>query len=155
VCKILRENGYDGAVKRALVMAAVLLLPSSACDRPPSTDGSREWTPQDHDKRENNGQHGAAQGAPSSAADQAQMLVEMSWGQSCAPCHGPIGHGDGPKGSLVKAPDLTDAAWQAKVTDADIAKQIHEGKGLMPKFDTLPEPVVQGLIARIRASKGH
>jgi cytochrome c oxidase cbb3-type subunit 3 len=142
-------------VKRALVflllVAPAAALTLAACDRPPSADGLREWSPQDHDKTANNGQ----QAAPSSAADQAQMLIEMSWQQSCAPCHGPIGHGDGPKGSLVKAPDLTDAAWQAKVTDADIAKQIHEGKGLMPKFDTLPDAVVSGLIARIRASRGH
>ena len=135
-------------------MASLFLLAPvalAACDRPPSADGLREWTPQDHDKKENSGQ----QGAPSSSADEAQMLVEMSWAQSCAPCHGPVGHGDGPKGALVKAPDLTNPEWQGKASDADIARQIHDGKGLMPKFDTLPEPVVSGLIARIRASRGH
>jgi mono/diheme cytochrome c family protein len=115
----------------------------------------KEWSLQDHDKKDNAGQQAAPQGGASSAADQAQMLIEMSWAQSCMPCHGPTGHGDGPKGSLVKAPDLTDPAWQAKTTDADIVKQIREGKGLMPKFDTLPDPVVEGFIARIRASKGR
>lgn len=145
-------------MKRArwTLLLAFVVASAAACDRPPSSDGLREWTLQDHDKKDNPGQQAPPQGpSPSSSQSQAQMLIELSWQQSCARCHGPVGHGDGPEGSLVKAPDLTDPDWQGKVSDADIEKQIHEGKGLMPKFDTLPDPVVQGLIARIRASRGH
>ncbi len=82
------------------------------------------------------------------------MIIEAAWAQNCAACHGAIGHGDGPNGALVKAPDLTRPDWQAKVTDEEIATRIREGKGLMPKFD-LPPETVAGLVVRIRATKGR
>jgi cytochrome c oxidase cbb3-type subunit 3 len=55
---------------------------------------------------------------------------------------------------MVKATDLTNPEWQQKTSDADIAGAIKNGKGKMPKFD-LPEPVLQALVARIRASKAR
>jgi mono/diheme cytochrome c family protein len=82
------------------------------------------------------------------------MVVEASWQQQCAACHGPIGHGDGPTGAMLHAADLTQASWQETVTDAQIADVIAHGKGKMPPFD-LPPKVVAGLVARIRASRGH
>ncbi len=81
-----------------------------------------------------------------------EMLVELTWNENCESCHGAEGRGDGPNGRLVKAPDLTRADWQDKVTDEQIADQIKNGKGLMPKFD-IPDVAVKGLVARIRASK--
>jgi cytochrome c oxidase cbb3-type subunit 3 len=51
---------------------------------------------------------------------------------------------------MVQAPDLTRSDWQAKATDAEIEDKIRNGKNRMPKFD-LPDPVVRGLIARIRS----
>ncbi len=92
-----------------------------------------------------------AQGAGS--PDNKEMLVELTWNENCSACHGPTGHGDGPNGQLVKAPDLTREDWQSRVTDQQIADQIKNGKGLMPKFD-IPDSTIQGLVARIRASKG-
>ena len=53
---------------------------------------------------------------------------------------------------MVKAPDLTKAAWQASVTDEQIARTIMEGKGKMPKFD-LPPADIAGLLKRVRQSK--
>ena len=50
--------------------------------------------------------------------------------------------------------DLTRAEWQSSMTDAQITASIASGKGRMPRFD-LPANVVQGLVARIRASKGR
>ena len=55
---------------------------------------------------------------------------------------------------MMRAPNLTLADWQAKVTDEQIAEAIRSGKNRMPKFD-FPADVVAGLVARIRASKGH
>jgi hypothetical protein len=55
---------------------------------------------------------------------------------------------------MVHAADLTVGAWQDSVTDAQIAEVIAHGKGKMPRFD-LPPKVVAGLVARIRASRGH
>ena len=83
-----------------------------------------------------------------------QQLVETAWAQTCSACHGPLGKGDGPQGSLVKAPDLTSPEWQAKVTDEEIAARIRSGKGLMPPND-LPDSTIKGLVARIRALKGQ
>lgn len=81
-------------------------------------------------------------------------LIELTWRQRCAVCHGMEGRGDGPNGPMVKAPDLTRPEWQAKASDAEIAATIQNGKNLMPRFD-LPEKVVAGLVTRIRASRGQ
>jgi cytochrome c oxidase cbb3-type subunit 3 len=66
---------------------------------------------------------------------------------------GASGHGDGPNGPLFHPRDLADPDWQAKVSDADIAASIKNGKNKMPRFD-LPDPVLQGMVARIRLLKG-
>jgi mono/diheme cytochrome c family protein len=83
-----------------------------------------------------------------------RQLVEVTWETACAPCHGPTGHGDGPNGPMVNAPDITRDDLLSKITDDEIASQIRNGKNRMPKFD-LPDPVVRGLVARIRAMRGR
>jgi len=132
-----------------LAIAAV-----AACERPPSTDQVRDWTPADHDKSEqqNGGGRQPMGSGGGSPQDEQRMVVEIAWQQNCFRCHGPDGHGDGPDGPMVKAPDLTRADWLSTTSDADIAAQIKNGKGLMPKFD-LPDETIEGLIARIRAHK--
>ena len=133
------------AVAPTFVIFAMIF--ASGCDQPP--DASTVWTPADHDKQEQSRGQQAAQ--PLSSAARGAQLVEAAWMQSCARCHGPRGVGDGPEGPMVKAPDLTDAEWQAKVKDDEIEERIRKGKGQMPAFDKMPEPVIQGLVARIRA----
>ena len=145
----------------ALLVAAAAL--ATACDQPPSADRLAEWKPADHDRREENsnpklqaGSIGSAapKNQPQSAAQQAATLVEVTWQNQCASCHGTIGHGDGPQGPMVKARDLTAEQWQAAVTDDQIVSAIKNGKNKMPKFD-LPDAVVKGLVARIRATRGR
>lgn len=51
---------------------------------------------------------------------------------------------------MARAPDLSRADWQEKVTDDEIAATIRNGKNKMPKFD-LPDQVVSGLVQRVRA----
>ena len=142
-----------------LAAAAALVL-LAGCERPPSADQAKEWTPADHDKAEEQGSQGAqARGAQApaqrgDAGDSVAQLVEMTWQNNCFACHGPMGKGDGPSGPMVGAKDLTKAEWQSSVADADLAAVILGGKGRMPKFD-LPEPVVKGLVARIRTMKGR
>ena len=75
------------------------------------------------------------------AANPTVTLVEVTWKAQCGPCHGPIGHGDGPQGPMVHAPDLTLAEWQSKTTDQQIAQTISNGKNRMPEFDFPPEVV--------------
>jgi cytochrome c oxidase cbb3-type subunit 3 len=53
---------------------------------------------------------------------------------------------------MVRAPDLTDPAWQDRVTDAQIAEVIRKGRNKMPAFE-LPDQVVEGLVKRVRAAR--
>jgi mono/diheme cytochrome c family protein len=149
---------------------AALVVGTAGCDRPPSADGLREWSPTDHDRSDEKeklqsgtqaagtrggGQAGGAQAAGGGgAANSAMQLVEATWKTQCSRCHGPVGHGDGPEGPMVKATDLTSEEWQAKVQDPEIAASIKNGKNKMPKFE-LPDQVIVGLVMRIRASKGR
>ncbi|HEX7664030.1 MAG TPA: cytochrome c [Polyangiaceae bacterium] len=140
-------------------MALLVGLLLAACDRAPTPDGLRDWTPADHDHAEEskaiqNGQQAPATKQSSSPEADFAQLVELTWRQNCVQCHGPAGHGDGPNGALVKAPDLTNPAFQDKVKDDEMIAAIKNGKNLMPKFD-FSDKVVAGLVARIRATRGR
>jgi cytochrome c oxidase cbb3-type subunit 3 len=157
-----------GAVNETTVGALLLacvgslgLLGAAACDQPPSADSLPEWKPTDHHSADDNGgQASGQQAAPNAGAgagaargtDVAQ-LVDLTWRQQCSQCHGMSGRGDGQMGPMLHTRDLTDPDWQRKVSDADIATTIRTGKDKMPKFD-LPDPVLQGLVARVRQLKG-
>jgi mono/diheme cytochrome c family protein len=119
----------------------------------------REWKASDHDRQEQASGKSArppqtVPGPGPSAANPTLTLVEVTWRNQCAVCHGVIGRGDGPQGPMVHAPNLTLPEWQAKATDEEIAHTILNGKNRMPKFEFPPE-VVTGLVARIRATKGR
>jgi cytochrome c oxidase cbb3-type subunit 3 len=149
------------AVNRSLPLAAMaLLVLATGCDQPPSADSLKEWSPSDHHSSDDDrlqGQPGqgtsGAQGPAAKGSDVPQ-LVDLTWRQQCTPCHGAMGKGDGQMGPMVQASDLTNAEWQGKASDADIAAVIKGGKNKMPKFD-LPDPVIAGLVARIRQLRGH
>ncbi|WP_394829276.1 c-type cytochrome [Pendulispora albinea] len=144
---------------------ALLALAAAACDRAPSSEGAREWTPTDHDRIEERGRlqagiqaapapRGSAAPAASGGSGGDDSVVELTWQNQCVVCHGRTGHGDGPNGPMVRAPDLTREEWQAKVTDAEIGATIRTGKNQMPRFD-LSDRVVAGLVSRIRAARGR
>jgi mono/diheme cytochrome c family protein len=134
-----------------LALTAVL-----GCERPPSADSLREWNPTDHhsaddDKLQAGTQATAApRGSAGGPVTDTARLVELTWRQQCSTCHGAMGRGDGQMGPMLQAPDLTAGEWQSKVTDDQIASTIRGGKNKMPKFD-LPDPVLQGLVLRIRS----
>lgn len=138
---------------RSLLVFSVFLAVCAlfGCDRPPSVE-LKEWTPADHDgEKKASGGAGASskQGAKGDAGG-APALVEITWRNQCAACHGTQGKGDGPQGPMFKPPDLGREDWQAKVKDEEIAATIVNGKGRMPKFE-LSEDVVRGLVGRIRS----
>ena len=149
-------------------LAALAFAAVCGCERAPSSDGMKEWTAADHDRAEEQGRAANGQQAQTAPeprgeggnggnggnANAGVALIEVAWSQNCAVCHGVVGKGDGPNGPMVKAGDLTREDWQAGVTDADIAAINKTGKGKMPKFD-LPDPVVRGLVGRIRAARGR
>jgi mono/diheme cytochrome c family protein len=120
-----------------------------ACDRAPSAEGLKDWTPADHDGEKKT----ASKQGPRGDGGGAPPLVELTWRNQCQSCHGPSGHGDGPQGAMYKAQDLSREDFQSKITDAEIAASIANGKGKMPKFD-LPEEVVRGLVGRVRSFRG-
>jgi cytochrome c oxidase cbb3-type subunit 3 len=134
---------------------AALPLLVAACEGPPSAESLQEWSAKDHHSADDDKAAAARQGAPAAKGSDVPQLVELTWRQQCTACHGAMGKGDGQMGPMVQAPDLTSDALQAKVTDAELAAIIKAGKGKMPKFDTLPDPVVQGLVARIRQVRGR
>ena len=141
-----------------LLFCAVGPLVLGGCESPPSAADLPEWSPKDHDHSEEQARVASgAQAAPAASGakdDGSRALVEATWRNQCASCHGLVGHGDGPNGPMVKATDLTAVAWQSGLTDAQIAASITNGKNRMPRFD-LPPNVVSGLVARIRASRGR
>ena len=129
----------------------ILILAVAACDRPPASDGVKEWTPTDHDGEKSGGAPNSKQGARQAGDGGGVMtVVEITWRNQCATCHGVAGKGDGPQGAMFKPPDLT----QSKSDDATLLATIKNGKGRMPKFE-LSDDVAQGLAARVKSFRGN
>jgi cytochrome c oxidase cbb3-type subunit 3 len=67
---------------------------------------------------------------------------------SCAGCHGADGKG---KPAFKDIPDFTNAAWQAKETDAELIETIKNGHKPMPAYkDKLSDDQVKALVAYVR-----
>jgi mono/diheme cytochrome c family protein len=72
----------------------------------------------------------------------------------CATCHGKDGRSKTFKGKLKGARNLTDAQWQADVTDERLFNSISNGKGGMPSFKKkLTEPQIESLVVYVRGLK--
>jgi mono/diheme cytochrome c family protein len=85
---------------------------------------------------------------PHSAA--AQSDGQKLFDANCAKCHGPDGSGSTVVGKAVGAKDLRSAEAK-KLTDAEIFKQIDQGKGNMPPFGgTLNKAQIDSLVPIIR-----
>lgn len=138
---------------RAWPLLVLLACLPVACSRAPKD--LRVWRPTDHDRTEENANTRSAAAANSGDLSQpAKMLgvdqvVLVTWRQQCTRCHGMLGRGDGPQGPMTGARNLSDPAWQASVTDAQIAGAITKGKGRMPQFN-LPAATVKGLVRLVR-----
>jgi cytochrome c oxidase cbb3-type subunit 3 len=127
----------------------------AGCDQAPAAESLKEWTPADHHSQDDNrAASGQAAGKRAPPGGDVAQLVDITWRQQCSSCHGGGGRGDGQMGPMVQAPDLTREEWQAKITDPEMAAMIKNGKNRMPRFD-LPEPVLRGLVARIRSLGGR
>ena len=129
---------------------ALLVAFAAGCDRPPSADSLKEWTQTDHHSTDDDKLSGAQVPAAASKGGDVAQLVDITWRQQCSSCHGPMGRGDGQMGPMVQAPDLTRSAWQASLSDAEMAAIIRTGRNRMPAFG-LPDTVLSGLVARIRS----
>lgn len=82
-----------------------------------------------------------------------------NWTEQCAKCHGADGKGETKMGKKLGIADLTDAAVQAKFTDADVLKFVKEGikdkegKLAMKPIEGLTDDDVKALVPVIRALK--
>lgn len=77
-----------------------------------------------------------AQTASASPADEARQTFSTL----CVTCHGTDGKGDGPAAANLnpKPRNYTDKAWQASVTDDQLAKVILEGGAAVGKSPLMP-----------------
>ena len=93
---------------------------------------------------------GAEEAAPAKAVD-GKALFDGK----CAMCHGKDGKADGPMGKKFSIKDLTDAKYNATLTDEALTKIVKEGvtkdgKLVMKGFDQLSADEVKALVAHIR-----
>ena len=94
------------------------------------------------EKKKDEGKAPAA-AKPASNIDAAALYTA----NKCATCHGADG-----KGKIKGARDFTDAAWQKKESDAELAAVIKNGKKPMPPYgDKLKDDEIKALVAYVRS----
>jgi mono/diheme cytochrome c family protein len=94
--------------------------------------------------------HSIARSGNSSTTDDVNTL----FGKECATCHGKDGKAKTLKGKFKHARNLTDAKWQAEVTDERLYNSVHNGKGKMPAFGKkLTDPQINALVSFVRTLK--
>jgi len=80
------------------------------------------------------------------------MRPEQLYHSVCLTCHGPDGSGKMYARAAVRTiPDLTDAKWQAKRTDAELQHTILEGKERSSPEKSRPQPMVSQKVNLERA----
>jgi cbb3-type cytochrome c oxidase subunit III len=86
--------------------------------------------------------------------EQANVDAKALFASECATCHGKDGQAKTFKAKLNHARNLTDAKWQAEVTDERLYNSIHNGKGKMPAFGKkLSDTQINALVAFVRTLK--
>jgi mono/diheme cytochrome c family protein len=140
------------ATRSWLVLVVVLAMASAACSKNSQAPdgeplvrraeegaavlvGERERAPEPATKAAPMPAPVATPTAPVGAID-----GPAAFAARCAGCHGATGRGDGMMAAAfaVRPRSFADAAWQASVTDADIAKVIVGGSAAVGKSDTMP-----------------
>lgn len=85
--------------------------------------------------------------------------VEENWSKNCASCHGKDGKGETKAGKKAGSKDMTDAKYQADLTDEKAMAAIkdgikEDGKDKMKPFAAkLSDDEIKALIAKVRAFK--
>ncbi|MBN1868948.1 c-type cytochrome [Candidatus Sumerlaeota bacterium] len=83
-------------------------------------------------------------------AEKADSIVLFA--NNCAKCHGDDGRATNLRAKMVRASNLTDAEWQGRVTDEQIAAAIELGPKAMPAFEKKLRPSeIQALVGHIRS----
>lgn len=93
------------------------------------------------------------------AADPPPRTAAQLYRRHCISCHGSDGKAKTSKGKFSHARNLTDAQWQAEVSDARIFNSIMNGRsvrGNMPAFsDKLNEKQANSLVSFVRSMKAQ
>ena len=77
--------------------------------------------------------------------------AKATFDDKCASCHGKDGRAKTMRGKLSHARNLTDAQWQANVTDERLFNSISNGKGKMPTFKkSLTDSQIDELVNYVR-----
>ena len=132
-------------MKKILVAVIVLtILILTACGGSPKTSTTIEPVPAVYDGRTNPlGADAAVEGA-------------VIFHNSCEPCHGPQGHGDGPAGAALDPAPKNLAELQAQVGDDYLFWRINTGKdgtSMVPWNGILTEEQIWQVVAFIRTLK--
>lgn len=135
------------------LLALASLALASGCDGQPPRGDVREWRPSDHqqpaepDPARTPAEPGA-EPTPEMVARAAAALFDAR----CASCHGTSGRGDGPEAPTATMPDLTRPEYHEARSDADVARAIRMGQGLMPAFGgQLNERGIGALVGHVRS----
>jgi cytochrome c6 len=94
--------------------------------------------------------------AASSANDNKAARQDASaiYAKNCATCHGKDGQAKTFKAKFNHARNLSDAKWQADVSDERLFNSISNGKGKMPAFGKkFSEAEINSLVAYVRQLK--
>ena len=98
-----------------------------------------------------------AVGAPEAvgtAGRQSNVDASALYSKHCATCHGKDGRAKTFKAKFNKARDLTDAQWQAEVSDERLFNSVTQGRGKMPSFKKkLSAAQAESLVAYVRGLK--
>lgn len=96
----------------------------------------------------------AAHSPKPTGIEQANVDGKALYAGECATCHGKDGKAKTFKAKLNHARNLTDAGWQAEVTEERLFNSIHNGKGKMPGFGKkLTDTQINALVAFVRTLK--
>lgn len=161
-----RRSAWASPTTRLGAQVWIVLACCGGCDQ--RTKDLRQWSPADHDRggeplaqpaapmssSPHEGEDMGDESPPSASPHQeGGGAVFAAWAKTCVPCHGRVGRGDGPNRGDAPLPDLSDPAWQLRVSDAELARVIREGKNGMPP-SSLPAAVVEGLVGLVRQIGG-
>lgn len=120
-------------MRRALLLASLVV--AAACGK---TDSNAPPPPEDRPAAPSTGaQHGSMTAPVAvSAAGEARKIYNAR----CVTCHGATGRGDGAAAMSMqpKPRDYSDPAWQASVSDADLAKTILVGGAALGMSSMMP-----------------
>jgi mono/diheme cytochrome c family protein len=96
----------------------------------------------------------SANAASQKNASQKSVDSSVLFDKHCDSCHGKDGQAKTFKAKFNHARNLTDATWQAQVSDERLFNSISNGKSKMPAFGKkVSEAQINGLVAHVRTLK--